>query len=167
MATEPSHHRLIEHELDVLVPRETERHDKTPGSPRPGAEIDLCSFCRRKQQRHRDIRRHAGADAREHATHGGIATAVAVLAAQRCMDGDAANALAAQRSTCPRYGSTVEIVLRARRAWPTAALIAASSGNGRLRCQPTLRSRQRTECSHLGPSHQPSAGNVAIRIALA
>lgn len=33
VAAEPGHHRLVEHEFDVLVPREAQRHHAAPGSP--------------------------------------------------------------------------------------------------------------------------------------
>src|SRR6185437_3848061 len=40
MTTQPGHHALVEHELDVLMAREAQRHHETPGPsqhPRAGS----------------------------------------------------------------------------------------------------------------------------------
>ena len=59
MAAEPGRHRLVPDKLDVLVTRETERHDEGPGAAgsagrvlkeRAGAEINLSRFARREAQ---------------------------------------------------------------------------------------------------------------------
>ena len=55
----------------------------------------------------------------------------------------------------------MDIVLRARRAWPIAALSAASSGSG------ASGASHPAQCGHLPAAHQARAGYVSVRVALA
>jgi hypothetical protein len=65
MAAQPGGHRLIEHELDVLVARPAQRHHEEPGfetlaaegmgDQRPSPKIDLGGFARFEVEPKRDI----------------------------------------------------------------------------------------------------------------
>ncbi len=177
MAAEPCGHRLIPDELDVLMTREAQRHHEAPGAAllaarrieqeRTGAEIDLRGFARAELQTHRGFSRTRSIEHREHAPHGRVAAAVAVLATQRGMDRHAAHALLGPA------GDALAKRLDAGNGAARPARLADRRrdhgvlGQRRVSDQPAMPIRQRTQCRDLGPAHQPRPRNVAVGIALA
>lgn len=102
VATQPGRDRLVPDELDVLMPRECERHYERPRARehavgirqhRTGAEVDLSRFAGREAQRHGGVGRPVCVDRHDHAIHRRIAAGVAVLAPQGSQDRRAGHAL--------------------------------------------------------------------------
>jgi len=177
MTAEPGRHRLIPDELDVLMPREAQRHHEAPRTPllaasgvdqeRPGAEVDLRRFTGCELQPHGGFGRPRRAERLQHSPYCRVAAAVAVLAAQRGMDRDASDALLDP----PRNERAKRLDRRHGAArTPCAAdqcRNLAVRRQPRVGDEPVVLDRQCPQDGHLRAAHQASARDVAVGIALA
>ena len=102
MAAQPGGCTLIPDELDVLVARKAQGHDKRPGPPQfvvwvhehgTGSKVHLDCLARCEVQATTGLWWFATSDVGQDAAHRGVAAAPALLALQSGKDGDTGDAL--------------------------------------------------------------------------
>jgi len=177
VAAEPRGHRLVAHNLGVLVAREAQRHHEEPRlgrdaaqrvrDHRAGAEIDLGGFAGREAQDHRGRRRLGRVDRLQDPAHRRVAAVIAVLAHQGSVDrgagdtrlrplGDALAVLLQRRHACRRQRC------RGKRRGQLGVVRQRPAG-----IEPLMLDRHHAQLRRLLAAHQPRSGDVAVGIALA
>ena len=178
VTAQPSGHRLIPDELDVLVAARSTASSRSTRCARgraaagsnsmgPAPKSTWAASPGAKSSRHRRLRRPAAIQRTEHPVHGGITAGVSVLAPEGGMDDDARDALRRPSARWPRGRAPGWKSWRrrgARRAQRRGNLgVLGQRGAG---LEPAARRRQHAERCRLAPAHESGAGDVALRIAL-
>ncbi len=102
VASQPGRHRLIAHELRILMARPGQRHHEEPGledfagmhigHQRAGAEIDLDRFCRLELQAQRHFRNLQCIELEKETVDRRIAAGVTMIAGECCVNRGALDA---------------------------------------------------------------------------